>query len=62
MLTRSGLAFKRPKNGKVRTITVGAELAAILHTHKATQAEEQLLLGVAYQKGDLVFAPGRWTP
>jgi integrase len=53
---RSGLAFKRPKNGKVRTITIGTELAAILHTHKATQAEEQLLLGEAYKKGDLVFA------
>ena len=52
---RSGLAFKRPKNGKVRTITIGAELAAILRTHKAKQAEEQLFLGEAYKKLDLVF-------
>ena len=59
---RSGLAFKRPKNGKVRTITIGAELAAILRTHKAKQAEEQLFLGEAYKKLDLVFATaGRGT-
>ncbi|HEY1869229.1 MAG TPA: tyrosine-type recombinase/integrase, partial [Candidatus Cybelea sp.] len=51
-----GLAFKRPKNGKIRTITIGAELAAILSRHKAKQAEERLFFGEAYKKNDLVFA------
>ncbi|MFY9665551.1 MAG: tyrosine-type recombinase/integrase, partial [Candidatus Cybelea sp.] len=59
---RSGLAFKRPKNGRVRTLTIGTELAAILQTHKAKQAEEQLLLGEAYDKGDLAFARPDGTP
>jgi len=53
---RSGLVFKRPKNGKVRTVTIGAELTAILHVHKAKQAEERLFLGEEYKNGDLVFA------
>jgi integrase len=53
---RSGLAFKRPKNGKIRTLTMGSELTIILRTHKAKQAEERLFFGEAYKKGDLVFA------
>ncbi|MGA8576867.1 MAG: hypothetical protein WB609_14425 [Candidatus Cybelea sp.] len=39
----------------MRTITIGAELAAMLRTHKAKQAEEQLFLGEAYKKIGLVF-------
>ena len=59
---RSGLAFKCPKNGKTRTILIGSELVAILRTHKTKQAEEQLFLGDAYRKSDLVFARPDGSP
>ena len=42
---RSGLAFKRPKNGQVRTVTITSELVAVLRSHKARQAAEQVHLG-----------------
>jgi len=51
-----GLVFKLPKNGKVRTIILGAELAAILRSHRAAQAKEKLALGRHYTDSDLVFA------
>jgi len=60
--SRSGLAFKRPKNGKTRTIIIGSELAAILRTHKAKQAEEQILLGEAYKGCNLVCAQPNGMP
>jgi integrase len=53
---RSGLAFKRPKNGQVRTVTITSELVAVLRSHKAKQAAEQVHLGERYHRDDLVFA------
>jgi len=53
---KSGLAFKKPKNGKARTIVIAADMIAILRTHKAKQAEERLFVGEAYQDLNLVFA------
>lgn len=60
--TENGLLFKRPKNDKTRTISLSDRLAAMLKTHKAQQAQEQLLLGAAYKKGDLVFAQPDGSP
>jgi integrase len=37
-------------------------LGATLKTHRAQQAQEQLFLGAAYKKGDLVFAQPDGTP
>jgi integrase len=53
---RSGLAFKRPKNGQVRTVTITSELVAVLRSHKARQAAEQVYVGERYHRDDLVFA------
>jgi integrase len=53
---KSGLAFKRPKNEKVRAIVIASDLIAVLRTHKAKQAEERLFLGEAYKDLNLVFA------
>ena len=53
---KSGLVFKSPKNGRSRTISVGAGLLAILRAHHATQAEEKLRLGPPYNDQGLVFA------
>ena len=59
---RSGLVFKRPKNGQVRTITITAELVAVLRSHKARQAAEQVYLGERYHRDDLVFAMPNGMP
>jgi integrase len=59
---RSGLAFKRPKNGEVRTITITSELVAVLRSHKARQAAEQVYLGERYHRDDLVFAMPNGMP
>lgn len=59
---KSGLAFKKPKNGKARTVVVAADLMAVLRTHKARQAEERLGLGEAYRDLNLVFARPDGSP
>jgi integrase len=59
---RSGLAFKRPKNGQVRTVTITSELVAVLRSHKARQAAEQVYLGGKYHRDDLVFAMPNGMP
>ena len=59
---RSGLAFKRPKNGQVRTVTISSELVAVLRSHKARQAAEQVHLGERYHRHDLVFAMPNGMP
>lgn len=59
---KSGLAFKKPKNGKARTIVIAADLLAILRSHKAKQAEERLCLGAAYQDLNLVLARPDGSP
>jgi integrase len=59
---RSGLAFKRPKNGQVRTIAITSELVAVLRSHKARQAAEQVYLGEKYHRDDLVFAMPNGMP
>ena len=59
---RSGLAFKRPKNGQVRTVTITSEFVAVLRSHKARQAAEQVHLGERYHRHDLVFAMPNGMP
>jgi integrase len=59
---RSGLAFKRPKNGQVRMVTITSELVAVLRSHKARQAAEQVNLGERYHRDDLVFAMPNGMP
>lgn len=59
---RSGLAFKRPKNGQVRTISITSDLVAVLRSHKARQAAEQVYLGEKYHRDDLVFAMPNGMP
>ena len=48
--------LKAPKNDKSRTISASAGLISILLAHRASQAEERLFLGSAYEDGDFVFA------
>jgi hypothetical protein len=45
-----------PKNGKARTISLSANLVAILRSHRAAQAKEKLFFGTAYRDQGLVFA------
>jgi integrase len=47
---RSGLVFKEPKNGKARTISLSANLVAILRSHRAAQAKEKLFFGTVVTK------------
>ncbi len=51
-----GLAFKKPKSGRVRTISISERAASELQNHKGRQAEERLSLGAAYQDTGLVLA------
>lgn len=51
-----GLFFKEPKNGKARTLTMPAPLAAILKQHREQQDAERDLLGKGYKDDNLVFA------
>jgi integrase len=53
---RAGLAYKRPKNDKVRTVCVSAQLVAILQSHRAVQSAERIAMGPAYRDEDLIFA------
>ncbi|HEY1978220.1 MAG TPA: tyrosine-type recombinase/integrase [Candidatus Baltobacteraceae bacterium] len=50
------MGFKEPKNGKPRTVTMPATLAAILKQHREQQDGERDLLGKAYKDDNLVFA------
>jgi integrase len=50
------MVFKRPKNDKARTVAMSDALCSILQSHKASQAEQRLLLGDSYKDSDLVFA------
>jgi integrase len=56
------LEFKTTKNDKVETITMEADLAAVLKTHRAAQAGERLFLGPAYNDQGLVFAHADGSP
>ncbi len=63
--TNEGIAFKTPKSGRGRTVALPEIAVALLRKHKASQAQERLLLGPAYQDHDLVFPrpDGRpWEP
>lgn len=46
----------------VRTIAISPELAALLRSHRARQAEERLAAGPSYQNSNLVFATEAGTP
>jgi integrase len=59
---KSGLAFKEPKNGKVRSIVLPSQLVAILRTHRERQASERLAFGEGYQDQGLVMARPDGTP
>ncbi|MBC5806238.1 MAG: site-specific integrase [Candidatus Eremiobacter antarcticus] len=52
----TGLAFKSPKAGKGRRIDLGSIALDALRRHRIAQVKEKLLLGSAYQDGDLICA------
>jgi integrase len=54
--TEIGLAFKAPKNGSSRSITLPASLVHVLREHRARQESERASLGEAYRGEGLVFA------
>lgn len=54
--TRAGLAFKEPKNGRARTISIPPALVTILRSHMAAQGTEKLAMRAGYQDQQLVFA------
>jgi integrase len=53
---------RRLNHRRARTIVIAPDLIAILRAHKARQAEERLLLGVAYHDINLVFARPDGSP
>ncbi len=53
--TNEGVSVKQPKSGKGRTVALPAIASEALRKHKATQAEERLLLGPSYTDNGLVF-------
>jgi integrase len=64
--TKAGLLFKQPKTPKGRRVIALPSLAIdALRRHKTEQAQERLLLGPAYQEGNLVCANqdgSTWAP
>jgi integrase len=56
------MAFKLPKNDRVRTLAMSEALCAALRSHKADQAKEKLFLGGTYKDSDLVFAHADGSP
>jgi integrase len=56
------MAFKAPKNDRVRTLAMSEALCVVLRSHKASQAKEKLFLGGAYEDTDLVFAHADGSP
>jgi integrase len=66
--TRDRLAFKTPKNDRVRTIKLGSFTLSILQEHRKTQHARifrQRQLGLAYENLDLIFPRedgGIWPP
>jgi len=60
---RTRLIFQEPKTSPSRrTVPIPEECLAALKQHKAQQAEEQLLLGQAYQDHGLVFCQANGKP
>ena len=57
-----GLAFKAPKNGNPRTITLPATLVEVLRRHQVRQNAERAALGNAYLNDGLVFAMADGRP
>lgn len=53
--TKAGVSLKEPKSGRGRQIALPPLAVEELQSHKATQAEERLLLGPSYTNNDLVF-------
>ena len=60
--TDDGLAFKAPKNGKPRTITLPATLVEVLRKHQVRQNAERATLDDAYHNEGLVFAMADGQP
>lgn len=60
--TDDGLAFKAPKNGSSRTITLPPSLVQMLRKHQAHQEVERAALGNAYSKAGLTFAMADGNP
>jgi integrase len=50
----AGVAFKKPKNGRERTIAAPELLLETLRTHRAKQQEYREKLGAGYQDHDLI--------
>jgi integrase len=60
--TDDGLAFKAPKSGKPRTITLPATLVDVLRRHQLRQDADRAELGNAYHDEGLVFAKADGRP
>ena len=60
--TKAGLAFKAPKNDKMRSVAIAPELVAILTEHREAQAKERSAMGTAYKDDDLVFSRADGSP
>lgn len=56
------IAFKEPKSGRVRTLTLPARAVAELRTHKSRQSAERLALGSAYHDQGLILANTDGSP
>ncbi|PRD40664.1 site-specific integrase [Phyllobacterium phragmitis] len=60
--TKGGVRYKEPKSGKARAVALSANVAAELRKHRATQAEEQLRLGVRLADDGFVVAQYDGSP
>ena len=60
--TKGCLAFKEPKNGKARSVSIAPELIAVLSEHRKAQAKELSAMGAAYGDEDLVFSLADGSP
>lgn len=56
------VAFKEPKSGRIRVLTLPARAVAELRTYRKRQTEDRLALGASYRDQGLVFANADGSP
>jgi len=60
--TKAGVRYKEPKSGQVRTVALSAAVVSELRTHRTSQAENLLKLGIRLDADGFVIAQADGSP
>jgi integrase len=60
--TRAGVRYKQPKSGRARTVALSARVVNELRSHRAQQAQELQMLGIALTDDAFVVAKADGRP